>query len=149
MNDITQRPRRRRGFWGDDLDDLLEGFLRTPGSNIVEGGKSMLPAVDVVEHDNEYVVRANLPGVRREDIDVSIQDNVLTINAESKSETEEKKAGRVIRQERHYGKFVRSMSLGAQVDESRVKASYNNGVLELILPKAEEVKPKKISVNVS
>jgi HSP20 family protein len=75
---------------------------------------------------------------------------VLTINAESHYEHEDRQeGGRVIRQERRYGKYVRSIRLGKDVDEEKVKANYKDGVLELELPKVEEVKPKKISVNVS
>ena len=150
MNDITRHPSRNLG-WGvfsDDFDNLFEGFFRPSRALAEVAGKGLAPAMDVVEHDNEYVVRAELPGVRKEDIDVTLQDGMLTINAETKAETEEKKGGRVIRQERRYGKYVRSMRLGTQVDESKVKASYKDGVLELVLPKAEEVKPKKINVDV-
>jgi HSP20 family protein len=73
---------------------------------------------------------------------------VLTINAETKYEDEAKKEGRLIRQERRYGKFVRSMRLGDSVDVSKVKAEYKDGVLSLVLPKAEEVRPKRIDVKV-
>ena len=106
------------------------------------------PAADISETDTEYLVKAELPGVKKEDIDVSVENGVLTITAESKSETEEKEGERIIRQERRYGRYLRSLRLGKAVDEKQVKASYKDGVLELILPKAEDVKPKKISVNV-
>ncbi len=84
--------------------------------------------------------------MKKEDINVTLQDGVLTINAESKVESEEKKEGRVIRQERRFGRYVRSMRLGGAVDESKVQANYKDGVLELVLPKAEEIKPRQISV---
>jgi len=151
MNEISRSPARNLG-WGlfsDDFDRLFEGFMRPARPGADEQGKAMIPATDVVEHDSEYVVRAELPGVRKEDIDITVQDGVLTINAESKSSVEEKQGGRVIRQERRYGKYVRSMRLGAQIDEGKVRANYRDGVLELRLPKAEEVKPKKISVDVT
>lgn len=149
MNDIAKTPARDLG-WGllNDFDDLFQGFFR-PARMAGATGAALVPAVDIVEHDNEYVVKAELPGVKKDDIDITIQDNVLTINAETKSETEEKEGGRVIRQERQYGKFVRSMRLGAQVDASKVKAQYKDGVLTLTLPKAEEVRPKKIAVEVA
>jgi len=73
----------------------------------------------------------------------------LTINAESRYQHEDKEQGRVIHQERRYGKYVRSIRLGKDVDESNVKANYNDGVLELELPKLEEVKPKKIEITVN
>ncbi len=149
MNDIMKRSPARWGLLADDFDNLFEGFFRPTRWAIEESGKSLVPAVDIHETENEYLVRAELPGVRKEDIEVSMQNGLLTINAESRSETEEKKGGRVIRQERRYGKWVRSMRLGAHVDDKRIKAAYKDGVLELTLPKAEEVKPKKIEVQVS
>ena len=82
-------------------------------------------------------------------MNVNVQDGVLTINAETRYEDEEKKDGRVIRQERRYGKYSRAMRLGKDVDSSGVKAEYKDGVLELTLPKLEEVKPKKIAITVN
>ncbi|MFC1665611.1 Hsp20/alpha crystallin family protein [Pseudomonadota bacterium] len=151
MKNIVETPKKQMG-WGlfnDDFDNLFEGFFRPmrPFSEMESGG--MIPSVDVKEDDDGYTVKADLPGVKKEDIDVSLQDGLLTINAETKMEKEDKEKGRVIRQERRYGKFVRSMRLGTGINEAKVKASYKDGVLELKLPKSEEVKPKKISVNVS
>ena len=151
MNKIIESPRKQVG-WGlmnDDFDNLFEGFFKPmqPFTGMEGGGMS--PSVDVREEDDAYIVKADLPGVKKEDIDVSLQEGVLTINAESKIEKEEKEKGRIIRQERRYGKFVRSMRLGTGIDEAKVKASYSDGVLELKLHKSEEVKPRKISVGVS
>ena len=151
MKNIIESPKKQLG-WGlfnDDFDNLFEGFFRPmqPFSELERG--SMIPSIDVKEDDDGYTVRADLPGVKKEDIDVSLQDGLLTINAEARMEKEDKKKGRVIRQERRYGKIVRSMRLGVGVNEAKVKASYKDGVLELKLPKSEELKPKKISVNVS
>ena len=92
---------------------------------------------------------ADVPGAKKEDIDVTLENGILTITAETKSEKEEKEGERVLRQERRYGKYVRSLRLGTQIDEKGVKANYKDGVLELTLPKAEEVKPKKITVDVA
>jgi HSP20 family protein len=102
----------------------------------------------VVERANEFVVRAELPGVKKDEIEVSLENGVLTIGAETKSETEEKEGDRVIRQERCYGKYLRSLRIGKDIDEKHVKAVYKDGVLELTLPKAETAKPKKINVGV-
>jgi len=93
-------------------------------------------------------VHADLPGVNKDDINVTVENGVLTITAETTSEKEEKEGERVIRQERRYGKYVRSLRLGSEVDAGNVKANYKDGVLELVLPKAEAAKPKKISVDV-
>jgi len=110
--------------------------------------RDLIPAIDVNEDENQYTVRAELPGVKKDDIDVTVENGVLTIKAETRSETEEKKGERIIRQERRYGKYLRSLRLGNDIDEQKVKANYTDGVLELKLPKAEAVKPKRISVGV-
>lgn len=146
MNDITKAT-ERRSPWGlfGDFDDIFDDFWRP--ARRAEGG-AFAPAVDVTESDDEYRVRADLPGVKKEDLDVSLRDGVLTINAETKEEKKEEKEGRVIRQERRYGKFVRSMRLGDSVDADKIKADYKDGVLNLVLPKAEKVKAKKIDVQV-
>jgi HSP20 family protein len=89
-----------------------------------------------------------MPGVKKDDIQVTLEDGVLTIAGETRSETKEEKEGRVIRQERRFGRYVRSLHLNTQVDEKQIKASYKDGVLELTLPKAEAAKPKKITVDV-
>lgn len=146
MKDITRSP-ERRSPWGllGDFDDVFDDFWRPIRRS--DGG-ALAPAVDVSESDDEYRIRADLPGVKKEDLDVSLQDGVLTINAETHQEEKEEKAGRVIRQERRYGKFVRSMRLGDSVDADKIKADYKDGVLNLVLPKAEKVKAKKIDVQV-
>ncbi len=134
------------GWFDDDFGDLFEGFFRP--ARLVEPARDFVPAVDVSEDENGYLVRAELPGVKKEDIDVTLEGGVLTISAETKSESEEKDGGRVIRQERRYGKYSRSLRLGTQIDESKVKANYKDGILELALPKSEAVKPKRIAVDV-
>lgn len=130
----------------DELDNLLEGFFR-PLRRRTEGGPSgVVPAMDVTERENEYLIRMDMPGVNREDIDITLAEGVLTICGEVKRQHEEKAGDRVIREERCYGKLSRSVRLGSHIDEKKVSANYKDGVLELTLPKAEEVKPKKISV---
>jgi len=152
MNEMTRFP-ENRSLWGvfDEFDNLFDDFWRPVRSRRAGDatGGAFAPALDVTETDEEYRVRADLPGVKNEDLDISIQDGVLTINAETKYEDEKKDNGRIIRQERRYGKFVRSMRLGDTVDVENVKADYKDGVLSLVLPKAEQVRPKRIDVQVS
>jgi len=151
MANIVQQPRREVG-WGlfnNNLDDVFEGFFRPYAANPGDVSGSLVPAIDLHEDGKSYTVRAEIPGVKKEDIDVTVHDGVLTINAESRYEHEEKEEGRVIRQERRYGKYVRTIRLGKDVDDSSVKANYKDGVLELELPKVEEVKPKKIAIEVN
>lgn len=146
MNDITQSP-ERRSMWGlvSDFDDMFDDFWRPVRRG---NGGAFAPAVDVSEEDDVYHIRADLPGVNKDDLDITFQDGVLTINAETTKEKKEEKKGRVIRQERRYGKFVRSMRLGDTVDPDKIKADYKDGVLDLVVPKTEKVKPKKIDVEV-
>lgn len=154
MNEMTRIP-EKRSLWGvfDDFDNLFDDFWRPSNarrsSGIVNG--AFAPAVDVTETEREYRVRADLPGVKKEDLNISIQEGILTINAETRYEKqdEDQDNGRVIRQERRYGKFVRSMRLGDVVDVDQVKAQYQDGVLNLVLPKSEQVQPKRIDVQIN
>ncbi|MFQ6022985.1 MAG: Hsp20/alpha crystallin family protein [Acidiferrobacterales bacterium] len=150
MTSLIPRIASRNALRGleSDFDDIFEGFFRPLRTFEPAVGRDVVPAVDVNEDENQYVIRAELPGVKKDDIEVTLEDGVLTISGETKSETEEKKGERVIRQERRYGKYARRLRLGTQVDEARTKASYKDGVLELVLPKAEAVKPKRIAVDV-
>jgi len=152
MNEMTRVP-ENRSLWGvfDEFDNLFDDFWGPLRAGRLGGnaGGAFAPALDVSETDNEYRVRADLPGVNKDDLDINIQDGVLTINAETKYEDEQKEKGRVIRQERRYGKFVRSMRLGDAVDTENVKAEYKEGVLHLVLPKADQARRKRIDVQVS
>lgn len=152
MNRLMRRedrtPLNRWGLWDDDFNRVFQGFL-SPMRWVEEAtGADLTPAMDVKERDDAFVIKTEMPGVNKDDVSITLENGVLTITGETKSEKEEKEGERVLRQERRYGKFVRSLRLGTQIDEKGVKASYKDGVLELILPKAEEVKPKKITVDV-
>jgi len=141
------RPLGRFGFWNDDFDRLFEGFLSP--ARVVEEAGSLVPAMDVAETEHAYVIKAEIPGVRKEDINVTLENGVLSITGESREEREEKDNGRVIRQERRYGKYVRSLRLGTEVNDKDIRATYKDGILEVTVPKAEAVKPKKIAVDVN
>jgi HSP20 family protein len=93
------------------------------------------------------MVKADIPGLDKEDIDISVHGDTLTIKGEKKEEKESKDKG-LVKTERFYGSFNRSLTLPSEVDAAKVKASYNNGVLELTLPKKEESKPKQIKIDV-
>ena len=154
MNRLVTRmretsPLARWGFFGDDFDRVFEGLVRPPRWVEEAQADDLVPAMDIRERENEYVVRTDLPGVKKDDIQITLENGVLTITAETRSEKEEKEDGQVLLQERRYGKYVRSLRLGSQVDGNKLKAGYKDGVLELILPKAEAVKPKKITVDVN
>ena len=110
--------------------------------------QAWVPAVDIYETDgHEVVIKAELPDVKKEDINVTFENNVLTLSGERKQE-ETTKREQYQRVERHFGSFSRSFTLPASVDASRIVASYKDGVLTIRLPRREEAKPKQISVNV-
>lgn len=138
-----------------ELEDMSERlnrvFTRPPLRGT--GGKEHLtvadwvPSVDISESEGEYLIKAELPEVKKEDVKVTVEDGVLTLQGERRQEKEEK-GKKFHRVERSYGSFLRSFSLPESVDESGVKADYKDGVLSLHLPKAEKVKPKAIEVKV-
>jgi len=121
--------------------------LRTSGKENLTVADWM-PTVDISETEGEYLIKAELPEVRKEDVKVTVENGVLTLQGERRQEKEEK-GKRFHRVERSYGSFVRSFTLPESVDESSVKAEYKDGVLNLHLPKSEKVKPKAIDVKVA
>ena len=130
----------------DELGDLFGKNFDLSGRN-VDG--SLYPNVDITESDSGYRISADLPGLSREDIKVSVEDGILSISGEKKQEFEKKDKDRYYHFERSYGKFCRSFSLPANVDNANIDAKYNNGVLEVLLKKTEETKPKAIEVKVA
>ncbi|MBI3899705.1 MAG: Hsp20/alpha crystallin family protein [Gammaproteobacteria bacterium] len=146
---IEGAPLARWGFLGDDFDRVFEGFFRPMRSVEEATSESITPAMDIIERQNDYVVRADLPGVRKEAINITLENGLLTLTAERKLDETRKESEQALRLERRYGRFARSLRLGTQIDETGVKANYHEGVLELVLPKAEQAKPRKISVDVN
>ena len=112
-----------------------------------KNGGQWLPEVDITEEKDRIIVTADLPGMKQEEIAVEVSDGVLTIQGERKRESETKDA-KTYRVERSYGSFLRSFTLPAGVDATRVNAAYKNGVLEITLPKLAEAKAKQIKVEV-
>lgn len=106
------------------------------------------PLVDITEDEKEYVIKAEVPEIKKEDIKLTVQDNVLTISGERKSEKEEK-GKKYHRVERTYGSFMRSFTLPEDADGNKVAAEYKDGMLNVRLPKAEKAKPKSIEVKVA
>ena len=127
------------------MDRLFEdSFIRPRGWLTAADGMGMLP-LDVYESDDEVAVRASIPGVNSDDIDISVMGTTLTIKGEKSEDREEKKGNYHLR-ERHYGAFQRSVNLPSQVNVDRAKAEFKDGVLTLTLPKVEAAKPKSIKV---
>lgn len=127
-----------------DIDDLFKGFFMRPV--MFEGQPQMQIKMDVKEDDNAYTVHADIPGVKKDDIHVSIEGNQVSISAETKMEKEEKKGEKVLRSERYVGKVARSFTLAHEVDEAKAQAKYNDGVLELTLPKKAASSAKKLAI---
>jgi HSP20 family protein len=138
-----------------ELEDMSERLnrvftrpaLRTSGKEALTVADWM-PTVDISETDGEYLIKAELPEVKKEDVKVTVEEGVLTLQGERRQEKEEK-GKKYHRVERSYGRFVRSFTLPESVDEAGVKAEYKDGVLSLHLPKTEKVKPKAIDVKVA
>lgn len=127
-----------------NVDDMFSRFMMRP---IFRGAIEPQIKMDVKETDGQYLVKAEIPGVNKDDIHVTIEGNLVSISAEVKQEKETKEGERVISSERSYGMASRSFSLGAEVDQANVKASYNNGVLELTLPKKPGTPSREISIS--
>jgi HSP20 family protein len=129
----------------DTIDDLFRGFFVRPVSYEGTHGVAQF-RVDVSENDQAYVLRAEIPGVKKNDINVSIDGDTVAIGAEVKNEKDVKNGERVLRSERHFGKVYRAFTLGQPVDEATASAKYNDGVLELTLPKKAAVQAKRITI---
>jgi HSP20 family protein len=122
---------------------VAESFVR-PGGPPAPGGAATLP-LDIAETEGEFVVKASLPGIKPEDVQITVHGNTLSIRGESKAEEETKGETWHLRERRH-GTFQRTVNLSAAVNADKATARYDHGVLTLTLPKAEEAKPKQIKV---
>ena len=140
-NPLKSLPRIDNG----EFDDLFRSLALRPMFRDVE----MTPEirVDVTENDGAYDISADLPGVRKEDIDVTVDGNQVSIVAETRRESEKKDGGREVRSERYYGQVFRSFSLPVDVDDTKAEARYENGVLTLRLPKKPNGQQRRIAVS--
>ena len=133
---MTMRPR--------ELSRLMDDFFRFPTGELAQ---TSLPAADVSEDGTSYTVAVELPGVKREDVQLSVQDNTLSLRVTRRAEkTDEGKTYRHV--ERFYGTFERHFPFASAVDPSNVRASYKDGVLEIVLPKAENARERRIEIDV-
>ena len=126
---------------------LFNGFFDTPTAASAGTLRRWTPAVDVVEDESDYVLRADLPGLTEQDVNIELENDVLTISGERKSEHEERKAG-YYRIERSSGSFRRALRLPEGVDPEAVKATFQHGVLEVRVPKPEQRKPRKVAISI-
>ncbi len=146
------RPSRRLIPWQSfrDLERRFDGIFGRPlipvWRHLLTEERAWAPALEVYEKEDKFVVKAELPGMKEEDIDVSISDDTLSIKGQRKSENEVKEEDYYCC-ERSYGSFFRSVTLPSNVDTKKIEANYQDGVLEIGLPKAVEIKPKKIAIS--
>lgn len=134
----------------DDIGSLFDEFLSrgflSPGrGSELTGLQARAPKVDVIDREHEFLVRAEVPGIDKKDLDVSVNENMVTIKAEHAEEHKEEK-GDYYRREISRGTFARTVALPAFVDSDKAKASFKDGVLELTLPKMEQSRRKKIDI---
>lgn len=130
-----------------EMDRLWESFFEGGLRGRTEEIGEWVPSLDLVETKNDLVVKAEVPGMEPNDIDISLSDGVLTIKGEKKQEKEEKEADYHLI-ERCYGAFTRSLRLPKEVQSDKISASYKDGILKVILPKSEEAKKKEIRIKV-
>jgi HSP20 family protein len=130
--------------WNRAFSNPLSFETQTDGSVFGD----WTPAMDIEESDREYLIRADLPSLKREDVKVGIADGVLTVEGERKHDTEER-GKRFHRVERGYGRFVRKICVPTDVDQQKVSADFSDGVLNLHLPKSESAKPRAVDIKVT
>jgi HSP20 family protein len=130
--------------FGDLVDDLFKGFFVRPVGFEAEEPRRV--KIEVTEANGEYKVLAELPGVKKDDIRVNIDGDQVSITAEMRAEREVKEGERVLHSERHFGKVSRAFRLAQEVDETKASARYNDGVLELTLPKKTAAAAKQLTI---
>jgi HSP20 family protein len=144
---VRWEPVRELTSLQNEMNRLFNTVFDTPTT--ANGGtpRRWIPAMDLVETDDHFVLKADLPGLAEGDVSVEVEDNVLTVSGERKSEHEDKREG-YVRVERSYGAFRRSLTLPDGIDPEAVTASFDKGVLEVRIPKPEERKPRRVAIQV-
>jgi len=144
MNIMPYRNTRDIFRLRDDIDTMIDRFFREPA--VEEGLLSRrMPLSNIRETNDEVIVEAELPGMKKEDIHVTVQDNMLTIKGEQRRE-DERTEGRYHREERYFGNFERSFSLPASVADDKISANFKDGILKIVLPKQPASKGKAIEI---
>jgi len=144
---IRWEPVRELGTIQNEMNRLFNSFFDTPSPANGTTFRRWIPAMDLVETEGSYVLKADLPGLSESDVNIELEENVLTISGERKAEHEDRKAG-YYRVERSYGSFRRSLTLPDGVDAKAVKATFENGVLEVTVPKPAQQAPRKVQIAV-
>ena len=144
---IRWDPTRELTSLQSEMNRLFNAFFDTPttGNGDTGGVRRWMPAMDLVETEDHFVLRADLPGMGQDDVSIELEDNVLTLSGERKAEHEDKKEG-YYRVERSYGQFRRSLTLPEGVNADGIQATFDKGVLEVRIPKPEQRKPRRIEI---
>jgi HSP20 family protein len=145
---VRWEPFRELAALQSEMSRFMNQFWGTPAAGGGNGVSAWLPALDVWETDDELVLALDLPGIPQDQVSIEVEDGVLTVSGE-RERTVEQSNERFSRFERRYGTFSRSVTLPQGVDESRIRASFADGVLEIRVPKPEERKPKRIEIAAS
>lgn len=149
-NHVTPR-KRRTGLWGGDIESIFDTFLSELNPRLSEKaskGASFVPAVNVEEDETAVTVTAELPGIKEEDVDVSLENGVLTLSGEKHLEKKEEGKGKYTYYESSHGRFERQLALNTEIDDAKIEATFKNGVLKVVLPKKEDEKAKKKKIQV-
>jgi HSP20 family protein len=144
---IRWEPVRELGTIQSEMNRLFNSVFDTPTTANGNTFRRWIPAMDLVETESSYVLKADLPGLSESDVNIELDDNILTVSGERKAEHMDRKAG-YYRVERSYGSFRRSLSLPEGVDADAVKATFENGVLEVTVPKPAQQAPRKVQITV-
>ena len=144
---VRWEPVRELHSMQQEMNRLFNTFFDAPNTQSTSGARRWVPAMDLVELDDHFVLRADLPGLDDGDVKLEITDDVLTLSGERKFEHEDRKEG-FYRLERGAGSFSRSLTLPEGVDADKIEASFDKGVLEVRIPKPEERKPRRVEIAV-
>jgi HSP20 family protein len=144
---IRWEPVRELGTIQNEMNRLFNSFFDTPTPGNGQALRRWVPAMDLIETETDFVLKADLPGVSESDVNIELEDNVLTISGERKAEHEERQAG-YYRVERSFGSFRRALTLPEGVDPEAVKATFADGVLEVTVPKPAQQVPRKVQISV-
>jgi HSP20 family protein len=145
MTIVRWEPLRELGSLQNEMNRLFNTVFDTPSPSNAGTLRRWMPAMDLVESGDHFVLRADLPGMSEEDVKIEFEDGTLTVSGERKAEHEEKEEG-YYRVERAFGSFSRSLTLPKGIDAGAVSASFDRGVLEIRIPKPEESKPRRIEI---
>jgi HSP20 family protein len=144
---VRWEPVRELSSLQSEMNRLFNTFFDAPTTAGNGGARRWIPSMDLVETDDHFVLRADLPGLSEDDVAIELEDNVLTVSGERKSEHQDKREG-FYRVERSYGEFRRSLTLPEGVEADGIEASFDKGVLEVRIPKPAERKPRRVAIKV-